>query len=149
MNASPRIRKWAVAGLGAAAMLVAGCAEMTAFVHGGKTINLSLTGSQEVPAVATSARGEGQITVGDDGAVSGSVTTNGIAGVAAHIHTGARGQNGPVTVGMVKTADNVWSVPAGARLNEAGLAAFKAGNLYVNVHSAQHKGGEIRAQLTQ
>ena len=30
----------------------------------------------------------------------------------------------------------------------AQMQAFKAGNLYVNVHSAEHKGGEIRAQLT-
>ena len=27
------------------------------------------------------------------------------------------------------------------------LAAYKAGELYVNVHSPTHKGGEIRAQL--
>jgi hypothetical protein len=48
---------------------------------------------------------------------------------------------------MVKTSDNVWSIPAGAKLNDAQYDAFKSGNLYVNVHSAQHKGGEIRAQL--
>jgi hypothetical protein len=27
------------------------------------------------------------------------------------------------------------------------MQAFKAGNLYVNVHTAQNKGGEVRAQL--
>jgi hypothetical protein len=41
----------------------------------------------------------------------------------------------------------VWSVPAGAKLTQEQYASFKAGNLYVNVHSAEHKPGEIRAQL--
>ena len=122
---------------------------MTAALHGGRTVNLLLSGTQEVPPVTTSARGEGSITVADDGSVSGSVITSGMAAVAAHIHTGARGENGPVSVGLVKTGDNTWSVPAGARLNDAQQAAFKAGKLYVNVHSATHKGGEIRAQLPQ
>jgi len=27
------------------------------------------------------------------------------------------------------------------------MAAWKAGNLYVNVHTAEHPGGEVRAQL--
>jgi CHRD domain len=69
------------------------------------------------------------------------------AKVAAHIHQGAMGQNGPVIVPLTKTSDNVWSVPAGTKLTDAQYEAFKAGNLYVNVHSAAHKDGEIRAQL--
>lgn len=149
MNATHGIRKLAVAGLGAAVLLMAGCAEMTSFVHGGQTINLSLSGSQEVPPVSTNARGEGTVTIADDGSVSGNVRTMGMEGVAAHIHTGARGQNGPVAVGLVKTGDNTWGFPAGARLNEAQMADYKAGNTYVNVHSPTYKGGEIRAQLVQ
>jgi hypothetical protein len=38
-------------------------------------------------------------------------------------------------------------VPEGSKLTDEQYAAFKAGNLYVNVHSAEHKGGEIRTQL--
>ena len=110
-------------------------------------VQVKLGGDQEVPPVTTSATGSGTITINDDKSVSGSVTTSGVDGVAAHIHNGAPGKNGPVIVPMSKTADNTWSVGAGAKLTDAQYADFKAGNLYVNVHSAANKGGEIRGQL--
>ena len=108
---------------------------------------LSLTGAQQVPALTTSASGSGTITVGADKSVSGSITTSGVAATAAHIHEGAMGVNGPVIVPLTKTSDNVWSVPPGAKLTDAQYESYKAGKLYVNVHSAANKGGEIRAQL--
>lgn len=97
--------------------------------------------------MATSASGSGTIVIGADKSVSGSVTTTGVAAVAAHIHVGAAGKNGPVIVPLAKTSDNVWAVPAGAKLTDAQYESFKAGDLYVNVHSAKYKGGEIRGQL--
>jgi hypothetical protein len=112
-----------------------------------QSIKLALTGMQEVPAVTTAASGSGTIMIAPDMSVSGSVTTMGVEGTMAHIHMAAPGQNGPVVVPMTKTADNVWSIAAGAKLTEAQYQAFKDGNLYVNVHSASNKGGEIRAQL--
>ena len=112
-----------------------------------QAINVSLSGSQEVPAVTTSASGSGTITIATDLSVSGSVTTMGVDGTMAHIHMAATGQNGPVIVPMTKTADQVWSIPTGAKLTDAQYQSFKAGNLYVNVHSAANKGGEIRGQL--
>ena len=110
-------------------------------------VKVMLSGSQEVPAVTTSASGSGAITVGADKAVSGSVTTSGVAGTAAHIHMAAAGQNGPVIVPLVKSGDNGWAVGPDAKLTDAQYDAFKAGNLYVNVHSDAHKGGEIRGQI--
>ncbi|NBT68689.1 MAG: CHRD domain-containing protein [Betaproteobacteria bacterium] len=112
-----------------------------------QAINVSLSGSQEVPAVTTSASGSGTITIAPDLSVSGSVTTMGVDGTMAHIHMAATGQNGPVIVPMTKTTDQVWSIPTGAKLTDAQYQSFKAGNLYVNVHSAANKGGEIRGQL--
>ena len=112
-----------------------------------QTVQISLNGAQEVPPVATSASGTGAITIGPDQSVAGSVTTVGVDGTMAHIHLAATGQNGPVIVPMVKTAEGVWSIPAGAKLNDAQFQSFKDGSLYVNVHSAAFKGGEIRGQL--
>jgi len=110
-------------------------------------VKVTLTGAEEVPAVTTSATGTGTISVKDDGTISGSVTTKGVEGMAAHIHRAPAGKNGPPVVPLTKTGDGVWSVAEGTKLNAEQLAAFKAGELYVNVHSAANKGGEIRGQL--
>lgn len=110
-------------------------------------IKVNLSGDQEVPPVQTSAAGSGAITVEDDKSVKGKITTSDIKGTAAHIHEGAVGKNGPDIITLKKTGDNEWSVPDGAQLTDAQYDAFKAGNLYVNVHSDAHKSGEIRGQL--
>jgi len=109
--------------------------------------DLKLSGDNEVPPVKTMASGSGAITVASDGAVSGSVKTTGVEGTMAHIHMGAAGSNGPVIIPLTKSADGTWSVPAGAKLSDEQMKSYKAGGLYVNVHSEANKGGEIRAQL--
>ncbi len=109
-------------------------------------VKVKLSGANEVPPVTTSATGEGVISIADDGAVSGSVSTKGIQATAAHIHVGAAGTNGPVAVPFTKDGDT-FKAPAGAKLNADQMKAFKAGELYFNVHSAANPGGEIRGQL--
>jgi CHRD domain-containing protein len=137
-------RRWLLP-IVAAAWVAAGCATME---RGALEHRVVLQGSQENPPVSTVATGSGVITIRPDGSVSGSVTTSGINATAAHIHQGARGVNGPVIVPMVKSGDFTWSFPAGSKLTEAQYAAHRAGNLYVNVHSAAHPGGEIRGQIS-
>jgi hypothetical protein len=110
-------------------------------------VSVKLSGDAEVPPVATKASGTGTIKVGPDKSVSGAVSTTGIEGTAAHIHEGAAGKNGGVAVPLEKGAGGKWSVPAGVKLTDAQFDAFKAGNLYVNVHSAANPSGEIRAQM--
>jgi hypothetical protein len=110
-------------------------------------LKLNLSGAQEVPPVATSASGSGTIKVAADKSVSGSIKTSGIDGIIAHIHVGAPGESGPPIITLNRDADGVWSVPPGAKLTDEQYMNFKAGNLYVNVHSIEHKPGEIRAQL--
>lgn len=126
-----------------ASLALVGCAGM---MSGGSTVKLNLSGAQEVPPISVPGSGSGSFTIGQDGSVSGSVTTTGVAGTMAHIHHGARGANGPVIVPLTKSGDT-YAAPAGAKLNDAQMQAFKAGNLYVNVHTVRNKGGEVRGQL--
>ena len=108
---------------------------------------LQLTGAQEVPPNDSKATGTGDITIDADGNVSGKVSTPTIPGKMAHIHVGAPGKAGPPIITLTGGDPGTWSVPQGARLNAEQMAAWKAGNLYVNVHTAEHPGGEVRAQL--
>lgn len=112
-----------------------------------KDVKVTLTGAEETPPVTTSATGVGTISIAKDHTVTGSLKTNGIEGVAAHIHVGAAGQSGPPIITLTKGADGTWTVPEGSKLTDEQFASFTSGNLYVNVHSAAHKSGEIRAQL--
>ena len=110
-------------------------------------VKVSLTGAEETPPVTSAATGTGTLHVNADKSVSGSIKTQGITGIAAHIHTGARGESGPPIITLTQGPDGTWSVPAGSKLTDEQFANFKSGKLYVNVHSAEHKPGEIRAQL--
>ena len=113
----------------------------------GDEIRVALSGEMEVPPVKTAANGNGTITVNADMTVGGSVMTTGLMGTMAHVHQGAAGTNGPVVIHLSKSGDASWAVPAGAKLTEAQYQAYKAGELYINVHSAENKAGEIRGQL--
>jgi hypothetical protein len=85
----------------------------------------------------------------------------------AHIHVGAAGKNGPVVVWLYPstgkprlieasengelakgetTAPSLQGPEKGKPLS-ALAQAMKAGDAYVNVHTAEHKGGEIRGQI--
>ena len=110
--------------------------------------NVTLNGAQENPAVTTAATGSGVLIIDtESGEVSGSITTFGIAGNAAHIHTGAVGVNGPVIIPLTQSSTGVWTLAADAKLTSEQLDAMRAGGLYVNVHTSANPGGEIRGQL--
>jgi hypothetical protein len=135
--------------LGAAAIL-ASCSSMHHMMNSGSSSgeSVTLTGANEVPPVSSSASGSGMVTVNADHTVTAKIIATGMTATAAHIHQGAKGANGKVIVPFTKTGDNEFSAPAGAKLTDEQYQAYKAGDLYVNVHSAAHPGGEIRAQLS-
>ena len=110
-------------------------------------VKVRLSGDQEIPPVTTPASGTGTFTVGPDKSVTGSVTITGMSATVAHIHEAAAGTTGSIIVPLSKISDNVWAVPAGAKLTDAQYESYKAGNLYFNVHSAAYKSGEIRGQI--
>lgn len=119
----------------------------------------SLTGHQEVPSTTTYAEGIVEMTLrGDSLDVSGeiselsSVIDFALAG-GAHIHSGYIGQNGPVVLPIRITQDPVeftaefvdstyfiGDIPNFASLLDEGRA-------YVNVHTLDWAGGEVRGQL--
>ncbi len=108
-----------------------------------------LNGGQEVPAVATDARGIATILISEDrttmsvhavfSGLSGSVT-------GCHIHTGGEGVAGPV---FVNFSNNVTGnrlraeIPIPADFMSRALK----NELYLNVHTALNPSGEIRGQL--
>jgi CHRD domain len=110
-------------------------------------VHVRLRGSQETPPVKTMARGSGVIKVAADGTVSGKITTHGVTGTMAHIHEGAPGQAGKPIIALAPGPHGSWMVPAGSKLSPDQYKEFQAGDLYVNVHSSAHPGGEIRGQL--
>lgn len=114
-----------------------------------------LIGSQEVPAVETLASGVGQFELTDSGLVF-DISHTGFATeeIGSHFHRGARGVAGPVAlplppgnrkVGIADlasvNADDPMITPT------QNLADLLGGDLYVNVHSQQFPGGEIRGQI--
>ena len=144
----PIVRRSLWLGFGVVALLVAGCAAKPP---------AKLSGTEQVPPVTTTASATHDISARLSKCyqsslttcpiLTGTVWTTGVTATAAHVHQGAPGQNGPPIVTLVKTGDNVWSVPQDAALTEVQWQAYWAGQLYVNVHTDANKGGELRAQL--
>ncbi len=117
-----------------------------------------LSGTQEVPSVATSGSGTGLAVLSPgDTSIWYRVDYAGLSGpvTAAHIHLGAAGVAGgvmlPLTVGpspMIGflTAAN-FQATGGVTDFAGAVAAFKSGGTYFNLHTAANPPGEIRGQI--
>jgi hypothetical protein len=116
-----------------------------------EVVNLkaTLNAGSEVPP--TSSKGTGTVTATYDTTSKklswkGSYADLSGPATAAHFHSGAAGQNGPVAVPITP---NTSPFEGSATLTDAQAADLLAGKLYVNVHTAANKGGEIRGQVTK
>lgn len=107
-----------------------------------------LSGEQEVPPVATAARGWGVVRHDTaTNAVRIFVFHDGLSGapVAAHLHQGVAGVNGAVIVPLAAVTANTFT--GTGILAPAQAAALAASGTYLNVHTAANPGGEIRGQV--
>lgn len=116
----------------------------------------TLSGAHEVPPVAT--RGRGDVRASLDGrrlVVEGSFEGLGsdlidVQGSSAHVHEGARNENGPIVVSLSVSPgqDNrSGSFSFDGEISDEQAQAFQEGRLYVNVHTADNPDGELRGQL--
>lgn len=107
-----------------------------------------LSASEEVPANTSTGTGLLKATFDTESRLlTYTVTYMGLTGplVAAHFHGPALlGQNAGVAVGLSGNLDS--PIRGTATLTEAQAADFMSGKWYVNLHTATHKGGEVRAQ---
>jgi hypothetical protein len=114
----------------------------------------TLSGANEVPPVATAASGAASMDLSlDSGQLEFAVTVEGITStiVAAHIHRGAVGVNGPILVfllpaGETRPGTTTFRGTAYLTTTQAINDALN-GQLYVNIHSQAFPGGELRGQL--
>ncbi len=107
-----------------------------------------LSGDQEVPPVATSARG-GCAGIFDAGASELTLlcTHDVAAATLSHIHRGAAGTNGSVVFDLGDPTSPIQATWSG--MTPADVADLLAGNLYVNVHTGGRPAGEIRGQILE
>ncbi len=130
---------------------------------GATVFKATLSGAEEVPPVNTVAMGDATFNVGE-GSISFTLNVSNVTNAtAAHIHAAAKGVNGPVVVplfsGPVKQGEFTGVLAEGTitKANLAGLLAgmelgalvdmMNAGGAYVNVHTTQSPGGEMRGQI--
>jgi len=110
----------------------------------------ALNGAQETPSVSTNATGTAWAMLSDDRkTLFYQVTYAQLSSAfsASHFHLGLTGVAGGVIEAITpnfigNTASGSWT-----NLPDSIVGALLSGKIYLNVHSANHPGGEIRGQL--
>ncbi len=65
----------------------------------------------------------------------------------AHIHQGGPSDNGPILFSLNVDGTVAGSIRGTFQLTADQVKSLKAGDLYIQIHSENHKPGEMRAQL--
>ena len=159
-----RKKRLAIAGAAAAAAITAAVVPMGMAVagHSNTVLQADLDGRAEVGSsnrLAGDPNGRGEAYVfgvdGDPTTLCYVLTVDKIGtAVAAHIHEGAAGTNGPVVVNLAAPADGnsadcLTEGEAGKFVGDQTVADILANpeDYYVNVHTAEYPSGAIRGQL--
>ncbi len=113
--------------------------------------DVAMTGTQEVPAVTTTATGVALLRLTSDKTLYGRVTISnlevGDVLSAAHIHTGATGTNGGVIVALISGSADFGLPLKITGISDANIALIQTGQVYVNAHSSRFPGGIVRGQI--
>ncbi|HMP93314.1 MAG TPA: CHRD domain-containing protein, partial [Phnomibacter sp.] len=109
-------------------------------------------GSGEWPVVNTPARGNFWFRLTEAGILYSNISVSGLpAGDAitmAHIHTGARRTNGPVSINLFPAGASDLGKTVKITLTAAQRATLTGGGaIYLNVHSTRFPGGIVRYQI--
>ncbi len=116
-----------------------------------------LDSAQEGGAFTEAGTGVGDFSYTDEDGLTYEIIVEDLTGpiTGAHIHNAPAGTNGGVVHALTFTEEStgVW-VASGTWDSSNGLTPalvdeLKAGNLYVNVHTAAHASGEIRGQILE
>ena len=134
---------------------------------GGDEFGATLEGAQEVPSVTTEAGAAAEFGLNPDDTLSFELRATGpiVGARMAHIHLGARGQNGPIVAFLfgpvtgqnieagdlissgILDDDDVTSQPGFDGTVAALVERMRQGRAYVNLHTAAHPAGEARGQI--
>ena len=124
-----------------------------------------LSGENEVPPVQSSATGKAEFTDIFNDTIKYRINITGISGATgAHIYAGQAGENGEVIADLMtdttKNRDTSYGMTIRGNLSDSSLkgpmqgqtladlvTAINSGEMYVNIHTAEHPDGEIRGQL--
>lgn len=115
-------------------------------MQAGDNLTASADGLQEVPPSPSPGIASATASLLGDGKVVVQGEFTGFVGnaTAAHVHQAPAGSNGPVILAMTITGSTFTGsfTPSAAQ-----LAALRAGDCYINLHSAALPAGEVRGQL--
>lgn len=113
--------------------------------------NIALSGANEVTPNASTATGTLNATYDKDAKILRyNIIYKDLNPIAAHFHKGAAGTTGPPVIDLKPASGSITSPIAGTSraLTPQEENDLLVGNWYVNLHSNDYKGGEIRGQLT-
>lgn len=112
--------------------------------------DIAMSGSNEVPAVSTTATGLAIIRLTENKKLYVKVTVNNLeAGDAltfAHFHSGSSTVSGPVALGFYSAAADFGTLKT-ISVDNIFYASLLADPLYINTHSTAHASGLIRGQI--